>query len=219
MIEREVTVRAPDVELDGRWSTSPDAVGAVVFAHGSGSSRHSPRNRAVADVLRRSGIATLLFDLLTPEEERVDRITRELRFDIDLLTRRLTGAVDWLAAREDTAGTPIGLFGASTGAAAALRTAAERPDAVTGVVSRGGRPDLAGGGALRAVRAPALFIVGGADTDVLRLNKEALDRLGGAGRIRVVPGATHLFEEEGAMEEVADAAGEWFVRVFGAPGG
>ncbi|PDP85673.1 alpha/beta hydrolase [Glycomyces fuscus] len=211
----DVTVRTPDARLDGRLAMFPGATAVVAFAHGSGSSRHSPRNQAVADELNRVGIATLLLDLLTPEEERADDVTGQQRFDIDLLTGRLTGTVDWLAGREDTAGVPIGLFGASTGAAAALRTAAERPDLVAAVVSRGGRPDLAGTEALQVVRAPTLLIVGGADTEVLRLNEDAADRLSAPHRIHVVPRATHLFEEPGALEEVADAASGWFAGILG----
>ncbi|WP_150254899.1 dienelactone hydrolase family protein [Nocardiopsis deserti] len=211
----DVTVRTPDAGLDGRLTVFPGATAVVAFAHGSGSSRHSPRNRAVAEELNRIGVATLLLDLLTPEEERADSATGRQRFDIDLLTRRLTGTVDWLATHEDTAGTPIGLFGASTGAAAALRTAAERPDLVAAVVSRGGRPDLAGTEALQVVRAPTLLIVGGADTEVLRLNEDAADRLSAPHRIHVVPRATHLFEEPGALEEVADAASGWFAGILG----
>ncbi|WDZ92927.1 dienelactone hydrolase family protein [Nocardiopsis sp. HUAS JQ3] len=211
----DVTVRTPDALLDGRLAVFPGATAVVAFAHGSGSSRHSPRNRAVAEELSRVGVATLLLDLLTPEEERADSATGRQRFDIDLLTRRLTGTVDWLAAHEDTAGTPIGLFGASTGAAAALRTAAERPDLVAAVVSRGGRPDLAGTEALQVVRAPTLLIVGGADTEVLRLNEDAADRLSAPCQIHVVPRATHLFEEPGALEEVADAASGWFAGILG----
>jgi dienelactone hydrolase len=211
----DVTVRTPDARLDGRLAMFPGATAVVAFAHGSGSSRHSPRNQAVADELNRVGIATLLLDLLTPEEERADEVTGQQRFDIDLLTSRLTGTVDWLAEREDTAGVPIGLFGASTGAAAALRTAAERPELVAAVVSRGGRPDLAGTEALQVVRAPTLLIVGGADTEVLRLNEDAADRLSAPHRIHVVPRATHLFEEPGALEEVADAASGWFAGILG----
>lgn len=218
MTGREVTVRTADAVLDGDLDLPPAAAGAVAFAHGSGSSRRSPRNRAVAAVLRDAGIATLLFDLLTPEEERVDRATAGLRFDIGLLTRRLTGAVDRLAEWEGTAGLPVGLFGAGTGAAAALRCAAERPAEVSGVVSRGGRPDLAGEEALRRVRAPVLLVVGGADTRVLELNERALEVLGGPGRVHVVPGAGHLFEEEGALEEVARAASAWFAGVMGGHG-
>ncbi|CAL9397017.1 Putative phosphoribosyl transferase [Nocardiopsis dassonvillei] len=218
MTGREVTVRTADAVLEGNLDLPPGAVGVAAFAHGSGSSRNSPRNRAVAGALRDAGIATLLFDLLTAEEERVDRATAGLRFDIGLLARRLTGAVDRLAEWEGTAGLPVGLFGASTGAAAALRCAAEHPGEVVGVVSRGGRPDLAGTETLRRVRAPVLLVVGGADTRVLELNERALGELGGPGRIHVVPGAGHLFEEEGALEEVARAASAWFSRLMGARG-
>lgn len=217
MITREVEVEMPDARLEGELTTFPGATGVVAFAHGSGSSRHSPRNRAVARELHGSGIATLLFDLLTPEEERIDADTAQQRFDIDLLTGRLTGAVDWLATDEEAAGLPVGLFGASTGAAAALRTAAERPRRVLAVVSRGGRPDLAGTEALQTVRAPVLLVVGGADPEALRLNEDAADRLGAPHRIHVVPRATHLFEEPGALEEVADAASDWFVDRMGKP--
>lgn len=214
MTTLDVTVRAGEVRLEGHMTVFPGAVGAVAFAHGSGSSRHSPRNQAVAEELNRAGIATLLFDLLTADEERADQLDARQRFDIDLLTERLTGAVSWLREREETADARIGLFGASTGAAAALRAAAERPDLVSGVVSRGGRPDLAGTLALRTVHAPTLLIVGGADTEVLKLNEEAAERVAGLCRVHVVPGATHLFEERGAIEEVADAAAEWFLRAL-----
>ncbi|MFL1430683.1 MULTISPECIES: dienelactone hydrolase family protein [unclassified Nocardiopsis] len=217
MTGHEVTVRTPDAVLDGNLDLPPGAVGVVAFAHGSGSSRRSPRNRAVAATLRDARIGTLLFDLLTPEEEHTDRATAALRFDIGLLTRRLTGAVDRLTAEKETEGLPVGLFGASTGAAAALRSAAERPASVVAVVSRGGRPDLAGAETLRRVRAPALLLVGGADPRVLELNEKALGDLGGTGRIHVVPSAGHLFEEEGALEEVAQAASAWFARAMGEP--
>lgn len=210
----DVTVGTADARLEGRLTMFPGASAVVAFAHGSGSSRHSPRNLAVADELHRTGFGTLLFDLLTPGEERADRVTGEQRFDIGLLTARLTGAVDWLASLEEAGGLPVGLFGASTGAAAALRTAAERPERVAAVVSRGGRPDLAGTEALQLVRAPTLLIVGAEDTGVLRLNEEAADRLGGPSRIHVVPRATHLFEEEGALAEVADAASDWFTGIL-----
>ncbi|WP_304454357.1 dienelactone hydrolase family protein [Nocardiopsis sp. YSL2] len=218
MTMQDVTVATAGVEVGGYLATYPGVSGIVVFAHGSGSSRHSPRNMAVAEELHRRGMATLLFDLLTPAEGRADELTAEKRFDIGLLTRRLTGAVDWLATREGTADLPVGLFGASTGAAAALRSAAERPDRVRGVVSRGGRPDLAGTEALQLVKAPTLLIVGGADPEVLQLNQEAADRLSAPTRIHVVPHATHLFEERGAMEEVSDTAAEWFLLTFGADG-
>ncbi len=188
----------------------PDRVtGAVLFAHGSGSSRFSPRNRAVAAALREEGLATLLLDLLTEDEERIDAATAEHRFDIPLLGHRLVAAVDELTRHGRTAGLPVGLFGASTGAAAALTAAAERPGAVYAVVSRGGRPDLAGD-ALSQVLAPVLLIVGGDDHQVLRLNEAAAERLRAPHRIHVVPGATHLFEEPGTLEEVARVAAGWF---------
>jgi putative phosphoribosyl transferase len=185
-----------------------DGDAIVVFAHGSGSSRHSPRNRHVADQLRQAGLGTLLIDLLTAEEEHVDLRTGELRFDVALLARRLVGATDWLAAREETAAQRLGYFGASTGAAAALIAAAERPQ-VGAVVARGGRPDLAGA-ALARVRAPTLLIVGGADEQVLELNRRSLELLAAKRRLEVVPGATHLFEEPGALDRVAELARDWF---------
>jgi pimeloyl-ACP methyl ester carboxylesterase len=192
--------------------TLPDpASGIVVFAHGSGSSRHSPRNRMVAERLRAGRFGTLLADLLSPAEEEADRLTGELRFDIDRLTERVVGILDRLALREDTARLPVGLFGASTGAAAALLAAAQRPDLVRAVVSRGGRPDLAAAG-LAAVTAPTLLIVGGADVQVLELNRRAARQLHAVCRLHVVPGATHLFEEPGALEEVAERATGWFVH-------
>jgi len=189
----------------------PDmASGLVVFAHGSGSSRHSPRNRAVAESLRGTGLGTLLPDLLTEPEDQVDAVTAELRFDIEMLGGRVVAIIDWLAGQRDTADLPVNLFGASTGAAAALVAAAERPGRVRSVVSRGGRPDLAGD-ALGRVRAPVLLIVGGRDIEVLRMNRDAAERLSAAHRIHIVPGATHLFEEPGALEQVADTAGAWFL--------
>lgn len=181
----------------------------MAFAHGSGSGRHSPRNRYVADVLNEGGFATVLADLLTADEERVDDRTRQLRFDIGLLARRVTDIVDWLGTAEETSELPIGLFGASTGAAAALVSAADRPDAVEAVVSRGGRPDLAGD-ALPRVTAPTLLVVGGRDGVVLRLNREAFDVLPYDKRLEIVPDATHLFEEPGALERVAALARDWF---------
>ena len=183
----------------------------MLFAHGSGSSRFSTRNRAVAQRLNDAGLATLLFDLLTADEETIDARTAQLRFDIPLLAGRLTGTVDWLAARPDLATLPLGLFGASTGAAAALITAAERPQRVAAVVSRGGRPDLALP-VLERVRAPTLLIVGGHDREVLALNREALAALTCEKALAIVPGATHLFEEPGALEQVAQLAGDWFLR-------
>jgi dienelactone hydrolase len=188
-----------------------DAAGVVLFAHGSGSSRFSPRNRFVAAELQAGGMATLLMDLLTPEEEREDQITGRLRFDIGLLAERLVAATDWLAGQVDTKELPVGYFGASTGGGAALVAAAERPDAVGAVVSRGGRPDLAGD-ALPFVRAPTLLIVGGNDAPVIEMNRWAMARLRCEKQLRIVPGATHLFEEPGALEEVARLAREWFTR-------
>ncbi|HEY8468267.1 MAG TPA: alpha/beta family hydrolase [Longimicrobiales bacterium] len=214
--EQPVRIPAGEVVLDGDLSLGERSRGAVVFAHGSGSSRFSPRNRHVAARLQAAGLATLLMDLLTREEERVDEVTRELRFDIPLLARRLTAAVDWLAEQPETAELPIGTFGASTGAAAALIAAAERPEAVRAVVSRGGRPDLAGD-ALERVVAPTLLIVGELDPAVLELNRQALARLRGPKALEIVPGATHLFEEPGALEEVARLAAEWFGEHLAGP--
>ena len=207
----EVIVQAGQVPLEGTLAFPEKAEGIVVFAHGSGSSRFSSRNRFVAEFLNQGGLATLLFDLLTAEEHRVDEWTRELRFDIDLLTKRLIGAVDWLEARDEVADLPVGLFGASTGAAAALRAAAERPDRVAAVVSRGGRPDLAMP-TLPQVRAPTLLIVGGDDEPVIGMNQKAAARLACEHRVDIVPGATHLFEEPGKLEEVARLAREWFLH-------
>jgi pimeloyl-ACP methyl ester carboxylesterase len=206
-----VTVRAADAALEGTLALPQHAPGIVVFAHGSGSSRFSPRNQYVSGFLNEGGLGTLLFDLLTAEEHEVDELTRELRFDIELLSRRLIGAVDWLAARAETRDRAVGLFGASTGAAAALIAAAERPERVTAVVSRGGRPDLAIP-ALGRVRAPTLLIVGGRDGPVIGMNREAAAHLRAEHRIEIVPGATHLFEEPGKLEEVARLAREWFQR-------
>jgi dienelactone hydrolase len=194
----------------------PPAAGAVVlFAHGSGSSRHSPRNRFVAGRLNEAGLATLLIDLLTEEEGAVDEHTAHLRFDIELLADRLVGGTDWLLKDNRTAGLAVGYFGASTGAGAALVAAARRPLQVGAVVSRGGRPDLAGDD-LPAVRAPTLLIVGGADEPVIRMNRQALSRLGATVKqLVIVPGAAHLFEEPGKLEEVARLAADWFTRYLG----
>jgi dienelactone hydrolase len=189
-------------------------MGVVVFAHGSGSSRFSSRNRFVASVLEQAGLATLLMDLLTRDEEVVDQLTAHLRFDIELLAERLVAATDWLAEQDDTTDLPIGYFGASTGAAAALVAAAERPEVVRAIVSRGGRPDLAGP-ALSRVRAPTLLIVGSRDELVIELNRAALNELRGEKRLEIVPGATHLFEEPGTLEAVARLARDWFVRYLG----
>jgi putative phosphoribosyl transferase len=202
---------AGPVGLDGDLATPADARGVVLFAHGSGSGRHSPRNRQVAATLGRVGFATLLLDLLTLEEEAADRQSGRLRFDVELLAGRLLAAAGWLAADQRTAGLPIGLFGASTGAGAALLAAAERPQTVAAVVSRGGRPDLAGA-ALGRVQAPTLLIVGALDPQVLELNRAALGRLGSEASLEVVPGASHLFEEPGTLERVAELAVGWFTR-------
>jgi dienelactone hydrolase len=210
-VEREVRLRAGRVELDGDLAVPAGAAGVVLFAHGSGSSRHSPRNRRVAAALRQAGLATLLLDLLTAAEEELDRVSAELRFDVGMLAERLVAAVDWLLAEAATAGLPVGAFGASTGAGAALVAAVERPEAVAAVVSRGGRPDLAGA-ALTRVRAPTLLVVGGRDRQVLDLNRAALPSLPPSSRLEVVPGATHLFEEPGALEQVARLAAAWFTR-------
>ena len=207
---RHVTVAVGDVRLVGDLTMPPDAGGTVVFAHGSGSGRFSPRNQYVAAELLRGRLATLLMDLLTEEEQAVDRRTAHLRFDIRLLTDRVIGAIDWHASDDIVGALPVGGFGASTGAAAALVAAAERPQRVQAVVSRGGRPDLAGE-ALRRVTAPTLLIVGGRDTEVLRLNQAAQQLLGGESQLEIIPGATHLFEEPGALERVAALARDWFV--------
>src|SRR6266511_3705388 len=209
--ETSVVVQADDAELEGALTVPGAPVGIVLFAHGSGSSRHSPRNRFVAAELRRASLATLLTDLLTAEEDELDRQTAELRFDIGLLAARVGAATEWLAEHDATRGLPIGLFGASTGAAAALVAAAERPDLAGAVVSRGGRPDLAGE-SLARVRAPTLLIVGGEDHDVLRLNRDALAKLEVDKALEIVPGATHLFEEPGALERVAELARDWLAR-------
>jgi dienelactone hydrolase len=206
-----VEIPADGVVLEGDIMMPSDARGIVVFAHGSGSGRFSPRNRAVANVLVQAGLAILLMDLLTAEEEAVDLRTRHLRFDIALLGRRVIVTIDWLARDASVKELPVGCFGASTGAAAALIAAAERPQRVAAVVSRGGRPDLAGE-ALRRVTAPTLLIVGGNDLEVLRLNRQALAMLPGEAQLEIVPGATHLFEEPGALERVAALARDWFLR-------
>ena len=207
-----VQITAADVVLNGDLSLPPDPRGVVLFAHGSGSSRNSPRNRRVAQALVDSGAATLLMDLLTADEERLDQRTREHRFDIEMLGRRLTGAVDWLTADPRTAALQVVTFGASTGAAAALIAAAERPDRIRGVISRGGRPDLAVD-ALPGVRAPVLLIVGGRDPQVLELNRAAAAGLSSTVDLVVVPGATHLFEEPGTLDAVighaVDAVRRW----------
>jgi putative phosphoribosyl transferase len=216
-VEQPVRVDTGQVALDGTLGVPEGATGVVLFAHGSGSGRHSPRNRFVAERLRAAGLATLLIDLLTEQEEAVDVYTAHLRFDISLLAERLVGATDWLTREPLTAGLSVGYFGASTGAAAALVAAAQRPDRVGAVVSRGGRPDLAGP-MLFHVRAPTMLIVGGDDEPVIGLNEQALERLGAREkRLVIVPGASHLFEEPGALEEVARLAADWFTRYLGLP--
>jgi putative phosphoribosyl transferase len=212
---REVSVSAGAVMLHGDLNLPEGAFGIVLFAHGSGSSRHSPRNRRVAEFLNESNLATLLVDLLTPQEEAVDMHTGHLRFDIHLLAERLVAAIDWILREPAVSRLPIGYFGASTGAAAALVAAAKRPKSAAAVVSRGGRPDLAGR-YLSRVEAPALLIVGGNDPLVLELNRAALEELRCEKHLEIVPRATHLFEEPGALDEVARLAREWFESHFSA---
>jgi putative phosphoribosyl transferase len=212
--EHAVRVPAGAVTLGGDLSVPADARGVVLFAHGSGSSRLSPRNRHVARLLNEARLATLLVDLLTPEEEVADARTAHLRFDIGLLAERLVGVSDWLGARAKMRDLRLGYFGASTGAAAVLVAAAVRPERAAAVVSRGGRPDLASG-ALPRVRAPTLLIVGGEDNVVMELNRRALAELRAEAKLVIVPGATHLFEERGALDQVAGLAREWFERYLG----
>jgi putative phosphoribosyl transferase len=205
-----VQIRAGDVLLQGNLEIPRAATGIVLFAHGSGSGRHSPRNRYVAHILRQGGLGTLLIDLLTPEEEVVDMQTAHLRFDIPLLAERLMGATDWLTQHSVTKNLRVGYCGASTGSGAALMATVEWPGIVKAVVSRGGRPDLAGP-ALARVQIPVLLIVGGEDFAVIELNQEAMTRMRKA-KLEIIPGATHLFEEPGALREVAQLARQWFVR-------
>lgn len=209
----EVQILSTGVRLEGNLSIPDGAKGIVLFVHGSGSSRHSPRNQYVAQTLQEGGLATLLFDLLTPEEEKIDQRTRHLRFDIGLLARRTAGALEWLELQPDVKEFKRGLFGSSTGAAAALITAAELPEKVDAVVSRGGRPDLAGS-ALSQVKAPTLLIVGAYDKTVILLNQEALALmpLETEKQLVIVPGASHLFEESGTLEQAAQLARDWFQR-------
>jgi pimeloyl-ACP methyl ester carboxylesterase len=206
-----VSIRTGAVALDGMLSIPERAGGVVMFVHGSGSSRFSPRNRRVAGVLDAGGLGTLLFDLLTAQEQEIDERTAALRFDIGLLTQRLIDAVDWLVERLDSRGLRIGLFGASTGAAAALAAAAERPERIAAVVSRGGRPDLVLP-VLPRVRAPTLLIVGGLDQPVIGMNQRAAAALGCEHRLEIIPGATHLFEEPGTLDQVACLARDWFME-------
>jgi putative phosphoribosyl transferase len=210
-LEQEVSIPAGSAVLHGDLTIPERANGIVIFAHGSGSSRHSSRNRYVAGVLQSEGLGTLLMDLLTPEEEAIDAGTGHLRFDIGLLAQRVIAATDWLASQPEAGEQRLGYFGASTGAAAALVAAAERPEQVAAVVSRGGRPDLAAE-VLSRVRAPTLLIVGGRDHTVLRLNREALASLRAEAKLEIVPDATHLFEESGALEAVAQLVGPWFEK-------
>lgn len=207
--EGYVKLGVDQVSLNGDLIIPEQSRGLVVFAHGSGSSRQSPRNQYVAGVLRQAKLATLLFDLLTPDEELEDQATGHLRFDIGLLARRLIGATDWLKATDATRHLKPGYFGASTGAAAALVAAAERPDVIGAVVSRGGRPDLAAP-VLDRVKAPTLLIVGGDDFPVIDMNRQALARLRTEKKLVIIPGATHLFEEPGTLEKVAELAAGWF---------
>ena len=208
---RSVHIGDKEFERAGDLAVPENAFGLVMFVHGSGSSRYSPRNRAVAESLNQAGLATLLFDLLTADEEAIDLQSGELRFDVDLLTSRVLRATDWLRADEETKSLPIGYFGASTGAAAALVAASKEPTKVGAVVSRGGRPDLAGE-ALAAVQAPTLLIVGGDDLVVLDLNQQAALAMTCQKELRIIPGASHLFEERGALEQVAALARGWFER-------
>ena len=211
---REVQIPSGDVKLDGDLAIPPGAKGIVVFVHGSGSSRKSVRNRYVAGVIQQAGVATLLFDLLTPDEESVDMYTRHLRFDIALLAGRLLDTIEWLARMPETKDLKVGLFGASTGGAAALVAAARSPEAISAVVSRGGRPDLAGEH-LPRVSAPVLLIVGGDDGVVIGLNEEAAGKLNCECELKIVPGATHLFKEPGTLEEVARLAADFFKDKIG----
>ena len=213
-IERAVQIPVRHANLQGDLAVPDSALGIVVFAHGSGSGRHSPRNRYVAEVLQEAGLATLLMDLLTSDEEAYDSQTGVLRFNIEFLAHRLIEATHWSMIHPQTAELSIGYFGASTGAAAALVAAAELPDVIEAVVSRGGRPDLAGK-ALRQVFAPTLLIVGSSDRVVLELNRKALAELPGEKKLEIVPGATHLFEEPGTLEAVAQLAKNWFVFHLG----
>ncbi len=210
-----VTIPADQVSLEGELVLPKDANAVVLFAHGSGSSRFSPRNNYVATVLQEAGIGTLLFDLLTREEDR----NYDTRFDIELLTRRLLAATAWVQQNPSTKTLHIGYFGASTGAAAALQAAAEMGSKIAAVVSRGGRPDLAGAQALGRVSAPTLLIVGGEDFGVIELNESAYAKLRCEKELAIVPGATHLFEEPGTLEKAAKAAAKWFVRYCGKPSG
>jgi putative phosphoribosyl transferase len=211
MDEREVRVPVASVTLEGNLSIPEGARGVVLFAYGSGSGRHSLRNRYVAEELRQAGLATLLIDLLTPDEEEIDLRTSHLRFDIVILAQRLVGTTDWLKGESDTRNLRVGYFGASTGAGAALVAAAERHEEVGAVVSRGGRPDLAGD-TLARVRAPTLLIVGEIDVPVIEMNRERIGEMNVEKELEIVSRVTHLFEEPGALEKVAQLTAGWFVR-------
>src|SRR5437762_3201077 len=213
----EVRIQAGRATLDGNLTIVDGATALVLFAHGSGSGRHSPRNQFVARTLNKAGLATLLFDLLTPDEELIDVRTAELRFNIGLLAERLVHATRWAEKEQQTRDLRIGYFGSSTGGAAALVAAAEIPQDVGAVVSRGGRPDLAGE-ALPKVQAPTLLIVGGNDDIVIELNEQARDQMRCEVKLEIIPGATHLFEEPGTLEKVAELASDWFVRHIGTGG-
>ncbi len=215
-IANDINIAFDDFSLDGSLTIPEPAKGLVIFAHGSGSSRFSRRNRFVAEALNEAGLATLLFDLLTPEEEEIDQRTLELRFDIGLLTDRLIGVIDWVSRNESTAALHVGLFGASTGAAAALAAAAWRADKIAAVVSRGGRPDLALGH-LANVKAPILLIVGGDDEAVIDMNQQAAKQLLVEYKLEIIPGATHLFEEHGKLAQVANLARDWFLHYLSGP--
>lgn len=210
-IDRSIQIPVEEHVLTGNLIIPAQAKGLILFAHGSGSSRLSPRNQSVARVLNKAGFGTLLFDLLTREEEEEDNLTREYRFDINLLANRLVTVTDWILTTPETKGLIIGYFGASTGAAAALLAAAQRPQHIKAIVSRGGRPDLAEGH-LESVQAPTLLIVGGRDYAVIELNEEAFQQLSCLKEILIIPGATHLFEEPGKLEEAAKAATQWFKK-------
>jgi len=210
-LEKLVHISFDGIVLEGDLAIPPSACGIVLFAHGSGSSRLSSRNRFVAQYLQKHGMATLLFDLLTRSEEEIDQYNMKLRFDIDLLAHRLSRATDWIAARKETRDLSIGYFGASTGAAAALIAETRKPALVHAIVSRGGRPDLAGQ-ALLQVQAPTLFIVGGHDRQVIQLNEQAMEFVRAIKKLVIVPGATHLFEEPGTLKSAAELAAKWFGR-------
>jgi dienelactone hydrolase len=213
-IDQTVEIPIAGASLEADMNLPMAARGVVVFAHGSGSSRHSPRNRYVAEELQGAGLGTVLVDLLTPEEEQADRNTGMFRFDFPLLAQRLTAIVDWLVDHDATAGLDVGLFGASTGAAAALVAAAERPGSGAAVVSRGGRPDLAGDH-LKLVTQPTLLIVGELDPVVIGLNRQAMEMMPAPTELEIVSGGSHLFEEPGALEQVARLSRDWFVRYLG----